>query len=772
VRPRLSIVVPFYGVQAYIGDCLDSLARQTFSDVEVVLVDDGSTDASATIAQEFVERDRRFRVVSQENQGLGPARNTGVKHSVGEFVTFVDSDDVVPRHAYELMIRSLDHTGSSFAAGDARRFNSSGVRESWVHRIPFARARRATHITEFPELTLDRMVWNKVYRRSFWDEFGFEFPAMRYEDYPVTLQAHLDAVTVDVLPAPVYYWRERESGESITQQAYEYSNLVDRVTSAEMVTSLVAARAPQLRPHVHRHFAQIDLVALLQAFHTVPVADEESLVALGRRFIGTLDTQVLDLAPRFNRLQFHALRGGDVDLLRQLAAFRHDGGLRGGTRARRRRLVSWQYESEYPGWTDRPRRAPRRMYRLGSDEFRLHTMVTDLRWHGAALTVRGTAEIRHLRTDGRSSLRVTLTGDDVEIPCEVTRFTGLDSHGDRGLVGFEVRIDCPVLVSLPAATEAVHLSVEMVNGRFRRRGVLRGLHSGSPVFSPGRWVGEGIWVQPCQGPGGRLVFKRFEHPARVSSVLVHDDAFDVSGRLGSTEGDAHLLLSRPSSGTIRVVSLDLVGDGAETRFGCRVSPANVLDADDLEDGLDVHTSWDVRIEAGDRRHALLATGLDRAVGIVYDSRLVMLTRTPSNQLTLRVSPPGHVADVVDAGPPDANRRLLVGGPIPDCTTGWAFVWRRFLDETDEPIDAVCRTTETGDRWSAIIDLDDLTTDRTACRRELASVIWTLFSVAGDGSAHAVRVDEFLASRLPVQLADRGNNLTVIPPSGLLRVVVR
>src|SRR5689334_20068273 len=116
---RLSVVVPFYNVADYIADCLDSLERQTFDDLEVVLVDDGSTDDSRAIAEEFCARDPRFRIVTQENQGLGPARNTGVKHAEGEYITFVDSDDLVPRYAYELMVGSLDETGSSFAAGNA-----------------------------------------------------------------------------------------------------------------------------------------------------------------------------------------------------------------------------------------------------------------------------------------------------------------------------------------------------------------------------------------------------------------------------------------------------------------------------------------------------------------------------------------------------------------------------------------------------------------------------------------------------------------------------
>jgi len=105
-----------------------------------------------------------------------------------------------------------------------------------------------THVTQFPELAYDRMIWNKVFRRDFWDSGAYEFPPMRYEDYPVTLPAHLDAVSVDVLSTPVYYWRERDTGESITQMSHEYDNLLERVVSAEMVLadgSLVTASADE-----------------------------------------------------------------------------------------------------------------------------------------------------------------------------------------------------------------------------------------------------------------------------------------------------------------------------------------------------------------------------------------------------------------------------------------------------------------------------------------------------------------------------------------------
>src|SRR5215212_526256 len=116
--PRISVVVPIYNVEAYLAECLQSLVDQTFGDFEAIVVDDGSLDRSRAIAEEFAARDERFRVVEQPNGGLGKARNTGAAYATGEFLAFVDSDDVLPEYAYQMLVAALDETGSDFATGN------------------------------------------------------------------------------------------------------------------------------------------------------------------------------------------------------------------------------------------------------------------------------------------------------------------------------------------------------------------------------------------------------------------------------------------------------------------------------------------------------------------------------------------------------------------------------------------------------------------------------------------------------------------------------
>jgi CDP-glycerol glycerophosphotransferase len=242
--PRISVVVPIYNVDAYLQPCLHSLAAQTFADFEVVMVDDGSTDRSAAIAAEQAARDARFRLLTQPNGGLSRARNTGIDAARGEFLAFLDSDDVLPPRAYERLLGALDDTGSDFACGHVLQLaRGETTPAAWLTET-FARDRPATHVTEFPALLADRTAWNKLWRRSFWDAHGFRFPeGAVHEDIPVALPAHVLARSVDVLAEPVYVYRTREGGgRSITQRRLEPQVLLDRLAAIEHVRGLLRAR--------------------------------------------------------------------------------------------------------------------------------------------------------------------------------------------------------------------------------------------------------------------------------------------------------------------------------------------------------------------------------------------------------------------------------------------------------------------------------------------------------------------------------------------------
>ncbi|MEU0353979.1 bifunctional glycosyltransferase/CDP-glycerol:glycerophosphate glycerophosphotransferase [Streptomyces cyaneofuscatus] len=242
--PLLSVVIPVHNVEDYLEDCLRSVADQSLDAIEVVMVDDGSTDGSGRIAAAFAARDPRFRLVRQENAGLSAARNTGVRHTTPTvpYLAFADSDDFVVHDAYERMVASLESTGSDLVTGNVWRLTGQGRQQAWQYRWLTA-SRPRTHITRDPRLLADRVAWNKVFRRSFWERHAFTFPEGKlYEDTPVMIPAHYLAGTVDVLHEHVYYWRVREG--SITRRRTDVTGVRDRIAACEQVSAFLGEGGP------------------------------------------------------------------------------------------------------------------------------------------------------------------------------------------------------------------------------------------------------------------------------------------------------------------------------------------------------------------------------------------------------------------------------------------------------------------------------------------------------------------------------------------------
>ncbi|WP_167131335.1 bifunctional glycosyltransferase/CDP-glycerol:glycerophosphate glycerophosphotransferase [Paramicrobacterium chengjingii] len=223
----LSIVVPAYGVERFIGECLRSLSVQNYRDVEIIVVDDGSPDSSYEIAHRWTLRDPRIRIVRQPNAGLSAARNTGVRNARGEFITFLDSDDFVDRHTYEDAMEILKETGSDFAVLPYRR----ELKGSFPQAAPWIRSahsveRKAETVEEFPEIMVNAVAWSKVYRRAFWDDCGFEYPVgLLYEDQALSMAAFARAKSFDVLSRVSINWRMRDDQSSISQQITTARNI-------------------------------------------------------------------------------------------------------------------------------------------------------------------------------------------------------------------------------------------------------------------------------------------------------------------------------------------------------------------------------------------------------------------------------------------------------------------------------------------------------------------------------------------------------------------
>lgn len=259
VKGLLSVVVPVYNVEAYLDECLRSLREQTYRFMEIIVVDDGSPDASIQIAKRHLRRDPRIRIVTRPNGGLSAARNTGIADAMGEFLTFLDSDDVVAPTAYEDAIAALHESGSDFAVTNYDRLVDATRHVpalSWIQEAHAVR-RLGCRLEQFPEIMVNALAWSKVYRREFWDAAGLTFPVgVLYEDQPVSAEAFSKAHTFDVLPDVAVSWRVRQDRSSISQGSSTTDNLRAQI---EATASSLAA----LRAGGHEAAAQARAVQLL-----------------------------------------------------------------------------------------------------------------------------------------------------------------------------------------------------------------------------------------------------------------------------------------------------------------------------------------------------------------------------------------------------------------------------------------------------------------------------------------------------------------------------
>ena len=223
--PLLSVVVVATNAESYLIECLHSLRSQTLKRIEVLVVDNGSTDGTAVVAQEIAANDPRFRVIRRPQLGVSASRNAGARLADGRFLAFVDATDTVPRTAYATLINSLRQTGSDFAAGSVRSvIRGRRRRPSWT-TISHDLDRLGQTVSEFPLAMLDTCVTNKVFRKPFWDTVVGEFPISAAGASHAIIKAILQARQFDLLQAVSCVQRERLAAGQLLPEPLTASEL-------------------------------------------------------------------------------------------------------------------------------------------------------------------------------------------------------------------------------------------------------------------------------------------------------------------------------------------------------------------------------------------------------------------------------------------------------------------------------------------------------------------------------------------------------------------
>lgn len=235
-KSLVSIIVPVYNVQPYLERCLNSLRAQSWENIEVWLVNDGSTDGSLALCRAAEAADSRFHVIDKPNSGVSDSRNQGLRRAAGKYIQFVDGDDHLPPSSTETLVRAAEATGSDLVI--AHFYRVSGERKARQGHI---RAEKLLTRREFAEEMMKApanfyygVLWNKLYRRTLIDANGlcFERELSWCEDFLFNLEYIKYARLITAIPQPVYYYVKRADSLVMTQATLRRTIETKRTTFA------------------------------------------------------------------------------------------------------------------------------------------------------------------------------------------------------------------------------------------------------------------------------------------------------------------------------------------------------------------------------------------------------------------------------------------------------------------------------------------------------------------------------------------------------------
>ena len=197
---KLSVVLLVYNTEEFLEECLDSLVNQTLDDMEIICVNDESTDSSLNILRQYERKYDNIKVIDQKNTGGAIAGNNGLKMAKGEYVAILDSDDIVVEDAYEKLYNKAKETDSDIVSGKPFVFEN-GIQRTVSVQHDMWDEEKTVDIEKDLKIFYDVFYWDKIYRRSFVEENDiYMIPGKLYADAPMVFKAYLNAEKITFIP--------------------------------------------------------------------------------------------------------------------------------------------------------------------------------------------------------------------------------------------------------------------------------------------------------------------------------------------------------------------------------------------------------------------------------------------------------------------------------------------------------------------------------------------------------------------------------------------
>lgn len=275
--PLVSVIIPVFNVAPYLREALDSVVQQTWPHLEIIIVDDGSTDGSGKICDEY-RADARVQVIHQENRGLSAARNAGLDRAVGEYIAFLDSDDAWRPDFIRKLMGAMENADIAICQYEVHRLklDTRGQIHPAAQKGFYSRKEALRALVEG---TINVSVWNKLYRKELWTEIRFP-EGHNYEDIDTTYRVFDLCSRICFLDVPLYLHRKRPG--SITRTGSR-KNMEDRDLACRHLEAFVETHIPEVFDEKHLKKARQSRLIGMLMFYAKGYVDAEEIRAAWKK---------------------------------------------------------------------------------------------------------------------------------------------------------------------------------------------------------------------------------------------------------------------------------------------------------------------------------------------------------------------------------------------------------------------------------------------------------------------------------------------------------
>lgn len=250
MTPLFSIIIPVYNVEKYVQTCIDSVISQTYSNLEIIMVDDGSTDTSGQLCDKAAMLDPRIKVIHQKNAGLSAARNAGIDKATGDYLYFVDSDDYIDKNLVETVLNAYSKYDVDIVIFGTNVINEDSTPKGTIDNLQGEFTQQKEALGALLQGEIDDYAWNKVCKRHIFEQVYYPV-GHNWEDAATTYKLFLKTNKIVSIPDRLYYYRSRKDSISaqMTEKALQEIYLMNKSKSegiSAVYPELMALGVPSL----------------------------------------------------------------------------------------------------------------------------------------------------------------------------------------------------------------------------------------------------------------------------------------------------------------------------------------------------------------------------------------------------------------------------------------------------------------------------------------------------------------------------------------------